>query len=83
MSSASLIMLIAAIVVLVRTVCLAAKMSARDWPGHPIRFVGIAAANAFLAAGAVGVVLLWRHGALLLLVGVAIRLLLDRRNGNA
>ena len=80
MSVASVIILIAASTVLVRTVCLAAKMNARDFKGHQFRFIAIAAANSFLAAGAVGTVLCWRHGTLLLLVGVALKLVSDRRN---
>lgn len=77
------IMLISAGVILTRSVCLAAKMSARDFNGHLFRFASIAAANASLAAGAVGVVLGWHHGTLLLLVGAAVKLVSDRRNGNA
>jgi hypothetical protein len=83
MSVTASIMLLAASIVLVRTVCLAAKMSARDFNGHLFRFASIAAANAFLAAGAVGIVLGWHHGTLLLLVGAAVKLVSDRRNGNA
>lgn len=77
------IMLVSAGVVLVRTICLAAKMSANDFNGHLFRFASIAAANALLAAGAVGVVLGWHYGTFLLLVGAAVKLVSDRRNGNA
>lgn len=76
------IMLLSAGVILARSVCLAAKLSANDWPGHPVRFAGIAAANALLAAGAVGVVLGWTPGTVLLLVGVAIKMMSDRRRSD-
>ena len=77
------ITLISAGVILARSVCLASKMSARDFNGHLFRFASIAAANALLASGAVGVVLGWNHGTFLLLVGAAVKLVSDRRNGNA
>lgn len=79
MSASSMIMILAAGVILARAVCLAGKLNARDWPGHPVRFIGIAAGNALLAAGAVGTVLGWHAGTLMLMVGAAAKLLADRR----
>lgn len=80
MTIATWIMLIAAGVILSRSICLAARLSANDWPGHPVRFAGIAAANSLLAAGAVGVVLGWNHGTFLLITGVAVKMISDRRS---
>lgn len=77
------IMLLAAGVVLIRTICMASKMSVRDWRGHPLFFAAIAAANSLLAAGAVGIVLGWHKGTFLLLLGVALKLLTERRRSDA
>lgn len=80
MNLTTCLMLIAAGVVLTRTVSLAARINSSDWPGHPFRFAGIAAANSMLAAGALGVVLGWQHGTLLLLMGAAAKMLSERRS---
>ncbi len=83
MNSVNVIMSLAAGVVLVKTICLAAQVNARDWPGHPLRFAGLAAAHAFMAAGATGVALGWPNGAVLLMVGVAVKAISERRRGDA
>lgn len=67
MSLYAILMLAAALVILVRTTCLAAHLSAKNWTGHKARFAALAAAHSMLAAGALGVVLGWQHGAMLLL----------------
>jgi len=75
----TLIMAAAGIIV-VRTVCLASKVSAKAWNGHPFQFAVIALGNSFVAAGAAGMVLCWPPSSYMLLIGTASRLLMERRN---
>lgn len=83
MSFISWVMLMSAMFILVRAVFLAAHLSIKNWRGHPFRFAGVAAANSFLAAGAVGIVLGWHQGVSLLLIGAALKMASDRKDGHA
>lgn len=70
----------AAGIIVVRTVCLASKISARAWDGHPFHFAVIALGNSFVAVGAAGMVLCWPPASYMLLIGTASRLVMERRN---
>lgn len=75
-----LVSLVAAMVVVFRSVCVAAHLSRKGWDGHLWQFVGIAMSYALIAGGAVAVVLHWHGGATLLLLGMCGWILMDRRN---
>lgn len=76
-----LVSLLAAGVVLVRVVCVAAHLSRRNFNGHPLQFLALSASYALLAGGATGTVLHLKIGPLMLLVGVALWVVFDRRRG--
>lgn len=65
-------------VVIVRCVCVAARMNRRDWHGHSFGFSGLSAGCALSASGALGMVLGYPHAPLLLLMGVAFGILFER-----
>ena len=69
-------------IVLVRCVCVAAKMSHREWEGHPLQFYGITASYALTGGGAVGMALGMVSAPVLLLIGVALWVVFDRRRGH-
>ncbi len=74
-----LLSLLAAGAVLVRCVCIAARLNRRDWSGHPLRFVGMAAGYALTGGGAVGTALEWDFASHLLLFGMAGLVVFERR----
>lgn len=71
--------LIAVAVVATRCICVAAALNFRDWTGHPARFFGVAIGYSLLAAGALAVIFLKPHGGSILLIGVAMTFVFDRR----
>lgn len=75
----TLILILAAGVILVHCTCIVAKMSPRNWYGHRLQFFGLSAAYSFIAGGAVGTVVNWHLGSSLLLIGVAGLVIFDRR----
>lgn len=77
-----LLSLLAAGVVLVRVICVSANLSRRNFNGHPLHFLAISASYALLAGGAAGTVLHWDIGPRLLLAGVALWVVFDRRRGS-
>lgn len=76
-----LVSLLAAGVVLVRVICVSANLSRRNFKGHSLHFLAIAASYALLAGGAVGTVLHLEIAPRLLLAGVALWVVFDRRRG--
>jgi hypothetical protein len=68
-----------AIVILYHCVCVAAHLNVRRWPGRTWRFAAFAGSVASVGGGALGVVLGWASGPLLLLAGVAGLISFDRR----
>lgn len=72
--------LAAAVVVVMRSVCVAAHLSRKSWSGHLLQFVGLTLSYAFIAGGAIGTALAWPSGATLLLLGMSGWILFDRRN---
>lgn len=71
--------MIAAVVILTRCVCIASTHSRKTWEGHPLAFIGIATGYPLLVGGAIGMLLGWTASPWLLLFGVAIVILADRR----
>lgn len=66
-----------AVPVLVRALCIVARVPRTGWPLW--RHLGFTAAGPCLAVGAVGVVLGQQWGGLMLLAGLALSIVLDRR----
>lgn len=66
-----------AVPVLVRALCIVARVPREGWPVW--RHVGFTAAGPCLAVGSIGVVLGADWGGLLLLAGLALSVALDRR----
>lgn len=75
----SLLLLSAAGAVLVRCICVASKMSASSWRGHRLQFTALSMAYALLAGGASGTVLGFNHAPDLLLCGLALWAISERR----
>lgn len=76
----SIILIMAAGVVMVHCICLISKLSPRRWFGHRLQFFGLSAAYSFIAGGSVGIVFGWPLASVLLLFGVAGKILFERRN---
>ena len=80
-------------IVFVRCICVSAKINKEGWGGHPLQFLGIAAAYSLLLGGSAGMALWCIAGYMghpvspilsdrspwLLLLGVALRIIFDRR----
>ena len=83
MNSLVLIVLacVCAVPVLVRALCIVAKVPRTGWPLW--RHVGFTAAGPCLGVGAVAVVIGAEWGGLLLLAGLALSIVLDRRQRRA
>lgn len=79
MSPADALMLGAAGVILARCICVVPKLSWRNWDGHRLHFVALAATYALLGGGSVGTALRLDFGPLLLIIAVAGWVLFDRR----
>ena len=75
----TLILLIAAGVILVHCICVTARLSRNKWHGHKGRFAGVSASIALMAGGAAGMVLDFAHAPLLLLIGMAGEFVFNRR----
>ena len=74
-----LLLILASIVILLRCICLAGRISIESWDGHSLRFVGVAISYAMIGAGALGTALAFPHGSALLLFGTAGWVVFDRR----
>lgn len=75
----NLLALAAAIVVLVRALCLAAHFDLHHWDGHRLRFLGLALSHAAVLAGAFGMAATLHWAPLALLAGVSGQIIFDRR----
>ena len=75
----TLISIAAAIVVVVRVICVAAHLSRKEFAGHPLRFAGLALAYPLVGGGALALALGWMDGKPLLLFGIGLLMLADRR----
>lgn len=74
-----LIILLSITVVLLHCLHQIATLNHKKWTGHQIKFAGLALAHALVAGGAVGIALGMSAAPLLLLVGIAGKILFDRR----
>lgn len=68
-------------VVLVRCICMAPRLSPGKWTGHPGRLAGMVVAFGLLGGGAIGAVMTRPYAAYLLLAGIALLFIFDRRVG--
>lgn len=66
-------------IILMHCLAMAASLNRRHWEGHLIEFTAFTASVASLGAGSAGVLLGWRHAAVMLLVGIAGAIAIDRR----
>lgn len=73
------IMLVATTVILSHCLTLAADIKRHTWDGHLLEFTAFTLSIAALGAGAAGVLLGWHHAVILLLVGIAGTIAVDRR----
>lgn len=75
----TVLMLIAAGVVMMRCLNVMAHMSHRRWNGHQVEFTALSIAYALTGCGAVGMALGWLPGGAVMLSGVALLFFADRR----
>lgn len=73
------ITLVALAVVLLHCLRQIASLNYKKWHGHLVKFAGLALAHALIAGGAVGVALGMGVAPMLLLIGIAGKILFDRR----
>lgn len=71
--------IICASVILFRSIQIAARLDWDSWKGHPLQFVGNTICYPLLAGGSVGILLDRKGGFILLLVGIMLMILTDRR----
>lgn len=74
-----IICLIALLIILLKTIHVAAAIDIHRYAGHPLRFAAFAAYWALLAAGAVAVTVGAPIGGPLLLIAIALLKISDRR----
>lgn len=77
--TAQLLLLIPAVVVIVRTLCLAPKMNRYRWTGHPWQFGGLALSHMLLCGGSLGIAIGYPSAPVWLLLGLAGQVIFDRR----
>ncbi len=68
-----------AAIILFRSIQIAARLDWKSWKGHPLQFVGNSICYPFLAGGALGILLDRKGGFILLLIGIMLLILTDRR----
>ncbi len=66
-------------VILFRSIQIAARLDWKLWQGHPLQFVGNSIGYPLLTGGALGILLDRKAGFLLLLVGIMLLVISDRR----
>lgn len=72
-------LMLSAVVVMFKVISVVASINIHAFDGHPLQFMGFALHWMLMGSGAVAVVLGVSAGGALLLAGVAIRVLSDRR----
>lgn len=70
---------LAALIIIVRCICIAAHLSRKEFPGHQLRFFVLAASYAICGGAAVASAFDARDGAHLLLLGMAGFFIAERR----
>lgn len=76
---ASILSGLAAMLILWRGLQQAASFNAQAWKGHAVQFVAVAAGSVLITVGAVFLALGWPPAVPLLLTGIALRAVFDRR----
>lgn len=71
--------IVCAAVILFRSIQIAAHLDWKNWKGHPLQFIGNSICYPFLAGGALGILLDRTGGYILLLIGVMLMILSERR----
>jgi len=71
--------IVCAAVILFRSIQIASLITWRDWRGHPLQFIGLTISYPFLVGGALSVLLNRDPGVPLLLVGMMLYFLSERR----
>ena len=74
-----LILLLAAAIILLRCIYIVSKLSHRNWLDHRLQFAFLSASYSVLAGGAVGTVIGWHLGPVLLMLSIAGTTLFERR----
>jgi hypothetical protein len=75
----TLVLMASAGVVMMRCLCLAAHLNPELWLGRKWQLIGLSMACALLGGGAVGVFLRWGPSSELLVIGLALFFIFDRR----
>lgn len=68
-----------AAIILFRAIQIASQLDWRNWKGHPLQFVGNSLCYPLLAGGSLGILLNRNGGFVLLLLGIMLMILSDRR----
>lgn len=71
--------IICASIILFRSIQIAARLDWGTWKGHPLQFIGNSIAYPLWAGGSIGILLDRNWGFILLLIGVTLLILADRR----
>lgn len=75
----TILMLGSAFIVMKHGLCLVAHLSPKRWNGKRVQLLGLGLANALMCGGAVGALLGWPPSSALMLVGLALFFVSDRR----
>lgn len=79
MSVPEIMTALAALVVMARATCLSSMYARANWRGHALRFIGMALGYSVLSGGAAATLLLPAWASPLLLGGLALVFMSDRR----
>jgi len=71
--------ILAAAVILLRSIQIGSMLAWKEWSGHPLQFIGKSICYPLMAGGAAGILFERHWGYLLLLIGVMILMLSERR----
>jgi len=66
-------------IILFRSIQIGSRLDWKTWNGHPLQFIGNSLAYPLLAGGSIGVILDRSGGFVLLLLGVMLLIVSDRR----
>lgn len=75
----TMLILVATAVVMQHGLSLVAHLSPKRWFGCKWKFVGLASANALICGGSVGALLSWPPSSALMVIGLALFFISDRR----
>lgn len=77
------VMALAVLTILHHCIAIASRLSRKDWNGHWLRYTALAAAYALIAGGSLGAALRWQLGCDMMVAGVALLFLAERRGETA